>query len=326
MKRCFPLICLIAILTVNFVLPIAIVNAASSLKIVILCFDDGRISHYNIVLPLLTSYGIKATFFVIPNVVGTKPAYANNETLMSWEQIKTIANNGHEIGSHSVAHVLLNQDNLAKEALIYQLEKSKAFIYGNISYAPVSFAYPGGDYNLTVLSYVKQYYQFARTIDWDNDWRAGEQIPGIFNRDRLSFDGFRKLPSAVIFHNGTNSSYPGSGYGKQLIDQLVSSSSGNTVVFSFHTILADSYYNPDWTFADYETAGLGTMPITRSHLQEIIEYGISKGVKFTSVRDALQMSYTTKNVNYNVYSLATTIVSVAMLAVVLAFLKKVKPA
>ena len=58
-----------------------------------LTFDDGRDSQVDVGLPLLYSFGVKATFYPLPEAVG--------ERLEGW---KAAAAAGHEIGNHTVGH------------------------------------------------------------------------------------------------------------------------------------------------------------------------------------------------------------------------------
>ena len=56
-------------------------------------FDDGCPNQFTAALPLFDARGYKATFFPTPAM--------NNP---NWANLKKMADNGHEIGSHSVTH------------------------------------------------------------------------------------------------------------------------------------------------------------------------------------------------------------------------------
>jgi len=101
-----------------------------------LSFDDGHISDFEIVLPLLKEYGAQGTFFVTPNYVG-------KEGYMSWEQIKVLGEAGMEIGSHSLNHQYMTT--LSTEQLLMELKDSKTQIEQHTCKEVVSFAYPFGD-------------------------------------------------------------------------------------------------------------------------------------------------------------------------------------
>jgi peptidoglycan/xylan/chitin deacetylase (PgdA/CDA1 family) len=108
----------------------------------ILTFDDGDLSIYAIVFPLLKKYDIKATFFIITDFVGTV-GYVN------WEQLKEMSDYRNvkgeklfSIGSHSLDHKRF--DEIPAEQIPHELAESKSVIEKNTG-APVwYFALPFG--------------------------------------------------------------------------------------------------------------------------------------------------------------------------------------
>jgi len=63
--------------------------------------------------------------------------------LMSWDEIRTLHRQGHEIGSHSMSHTLLPQ--LDDAAIHYEVADSKAAIEAALQAPVTSFCYPNGD-------------------------------------------------------------------------------------------------------------------------------------------------------------------------------------
>ena len=86
-------------------------------------FDDGAPSHYTDAAPLFDKYGYKATFYLVTN---WNP---------NWAEFQKLADNGHEIGSHSDNHY---QNMKGEEA------SSKTNIESKISskYGCITVAYP----------------------------------------------------------------------------------------------------------------------------------------------------------------------------------------
>jgi peptidoglycan/xylan/chitin deacetylase (PgdA/CDA1 family) len=123
-------------------------------KVVILNFDDSQKSQYTNAKPILDKYGFKATFDVICNYVDKKDGY------MNWKDIKTLRDEGHDIGSHSMSHVRLTD--LSKKSIEYEVGKSKKCLedYG---IKPTSFEYPfsTGSDNKTIVDIVAKYYELA---------------------------------------------------------------------------------------------------------------------------------------------------------------------
>ena len=68
-----------------------------------LTFDDGSADNYEVSLGALEKFGIKATFFLIPGLLGGKLATQfGDQPLMEVSQAREIAALGHEIGAHTM--------------------------------------------------------------------------------------------------------------------------------------------------------------------------------------------------------------------------------
>ena len=104
---------------------------------VALSFDDGHVSDYDIVLPLLQAHDATATFFITSNFVG-------REGYLSWAQVKRLHEAGMEIGSHSLSHPY--STTISQEELMIEMQQSKFQIEQKIGAEVRSFAYPYGDY------------------------------------------------------------------------------------------------------------------------------------------------------------------------------------
>jgi peptidoglycan/xylan/chitin deacetylase (PgdA/CDA1 family) len=129
-------------------------NKRSTDKVVSFIFSDGLKSQFTNAKPILDKYGFKATFDVICNYVDKKEGY------MNWTDIKTLRDEGHDIGSHSMSHVRLTD--LSKKSIEYEVGKSKKCLedYG---IKPTSFEYPfsTGSDNKTIVDIVAKYYELA---------------------------------------------------------------------------------------------------------------------------------------------------------------------
>ena len=108
----------------------------------IISFDDGDLSMYAIVYPLLKELGIKATFFIVPNYVGTVG-------YMNWDQMREMAQYRTPEGerlfffeSHSLRHSRLGE--LSKEDVRYELSESKRIIEEELGDTVTVIALPFG--------------------------------------------------------------------------------------------------------------------------------------------------------------------------------------
>ncbi len=115
---------------------------------VVITIDDAYSSVFEYAWPILKKYNIPFTLFVSTDVIDNKtPGY------MSWEEIRTLRDNGVTIGSQTKSHphmYKLNKDKIIKEIIM----SNKRFI-AEIGSKPKIFAYPYGEYNLEVLKQVK---------------------------------------------------------------------------------------------------------------------------------------------------------------------------
>lgn len=62
-----------------------------------LSFDDGGVSFYNIIMPILEKYGFKGYFFIATSFIG-------QEGFLTEQMIKEMYSRGHVIGGHSHTH------------------------------------------------------------------------------------------------------------------------------------------------------------------------------------------------------------------------------
>ncbi len=143
-------------------------------KDVILAFDDAWKSQFTFAKPILDKYGFKGSFFIVCNYVGKTP------DRMTWDDVQTLEKQGHDIESHSMNHIPL--DDLSQQQLNYEIGQSKQCIIdhsigtntNNNDISTISnnrsvpiFAYPFdiGHANMTVINTVAKFYQFGRTGD-----------------------------------------------------------------------------------------------------------------------------------------------------------------
>lgn len=139
-------------------------------------FDDGAPSHVSDAAPVFDKYGYKATFCLVYN---WNP---------NWNGFQSMANNGHEIASHSNSH---GQNMNGEEA------SSKNNIQGKINqkYGVITVAYPNG--NVPVVSTVLQNYIVGRIFN--GSWVGMD--------DEMGKDGpsnWAKVPAIMTGTEGIN--------------------------------------------------------------------------------------------------------------------------
>lgn len=155
-------------------------------KPIVITFDDGWENQYIYAFPLLSKYGLTATFFVFTNAIG-------HERYLTWEQVQILSDAGMIIGSHSKSHPYLNLifDN---EKLIEELADSKSILENKIKKEVNTFAYPFGVMTPEIASLLKNYGYIAARKFSGGVYKLGDDpfsIKGLHVTD--DFDHFKWL-------------------------------------------------------------------------------------------------------------------------------------
>ena len=156
-------------------------------KTVIITFDDGFANNYEGAFLPLTKRGMKATWFIVSNCVGSTSTWLDpadrNTNMLTAEQLCEMDAEGMEIGSHTITHPDLTT--LSEFAFEQEIRQSKIELE-NIIQAPVwSFAFPYGRYHNKIIDCVKNSgYRFACSVR-----------PGFYSTRASDFE----LPRITIF-------------------------------------------------------------------------------------------------------------------------------
>ena len=110
-------------------------------RTVVLTFDDGHASHFELVAPLLVRYRFTGTFFVTTSFLG-RAGY------LTWEQVHKLRFLGMEIASHGATHRPLTQ--LSPTELTEELVSSKQVLEQRLGAPITALAAPGGFWNAAV--------------------------------------------------------------------------------------------------------------------------------------------------------------------------------
>ena len=111
-------------------------HKSNNINEVLLTFDDGNSSDYEIVFQMLDERKINAIFFLIVDRVGNK-GYVN------WSQVKEMHKYGMIFGSHGLNHKAM--DKLSDKDALNEFVKSKSILEDNLGSAINCFSYPYGD-------------------------------------------------------------------------------------------------------------------------------------------------------------------------------------
>jgi peptidoglycan/xylan/chitin deacetylase (PgdA/CDA1 family) len=138
-------------------------------KAVIIVFDRGYKNQFTNAKPILDKYGFKASFFVICSYVdgngyyklsGGKERLLDIDNAMSWDQLRRLDKEGHDIESHGMNHRYLR--NLTSEELEHEISGSKECLEDH-GLRPTYFQFPNnkGADNSTILKMISQFFDFG---------------------------------------------------------------------------------------------------------------------------------------------------------------------
>ena len=116
-------------------------------KAFLISFDDGFEDNYSNAFPILQRYKITAVIYLATGLVGKTNQWMSKLTfserkMLTWTQIKDMASQGIDFGSHTVSHPRLTElddGNVNKELI-----KSKQLIEDQLGIECRHFAYPYG--------------------------------------------------------------------------------------------------------------------------------------------------------------------------------------
>jgi len=126
-------------------------------KTVVLTFDDGFLSHYEKVFPILKKYNFPATFFVSTGLVGGSMNNSQGlpQSTMTWEQIKEMSQSPLiDIEPHGVSHKDFSKIPLLEAER--EIIESKNEIEQRLNKKCFSFAFPRGGCNQDLAGLVKR--------------------------------------------------------------------------------------------------------------------------------------------------------------------------
>ncbi len=149
-----------------------------------LTFDDGYADFATYAVPVLRSYGFTATVFPIAGLLGgdnSWDAKGPRKPLMTAGQLREVASEGMEIGSHGLRHVSLVS--VASEALAAETEESRRLLQELSGQDIGGFCYPYGHIDGRVVDQVRAAgYTYGCAI-WRSDFTGPHALPRTYIGD-----------------------------------------------------------------------------------------------------------------------------------------------
>ncbi|MEJ6644611.1 MAG: autotransporter-associated beta strand repeat-containing protein [Akkermansiaceae bacterium] len=226
--------------------PLGILKKPIPERLVVFTFDDGCASHATIAAPILKKYGFNGTFYV-------SDAYLFRERkdwYMTWRQIRTMSEQGFEIGNHTRGHGQLSMTDVGGcQAYVWTLEDE---MIANRIPRSTTFCWPFYDTNPKFYPLLQSWgYTFAR---------------GGHGR---TYDPTKDNPFDVP-------SFAAGGVGQTLegmISAVQQATAGKVVVITFHGT------------PDMEHAGVGIDP---DLFEDLVEYLKDNNYKVIAMRDLVE--------------------------------------
>ncbi|HEY3997340.1 MAG TPA: polysaccharide deacetylase family protein [Candidatus Xenobia bacterium] len=125
-------------------------------RVASLTFDDGYEDAHSIVLPMLQQFNMPATFYLPTSWMGAgqAPSACGALPLMTWEQVRELAQHGFDIGGHTVNHLSLKD--IPPSAARREIQEGRARLEEQLGCSVSSFAYPNGSYDQRIRDIVEE--------------------------------------------------------------------------------------------------------------------------------------------------------------------------
>lgn len=170
-------------------------DAVGELPDVVITFDDGHISNYDLAMPLLAERGLTAYIFVTGKFVGSRPHFCHAEHLQK------MAQGGMEIGSHGMTHLFF--DDLNDEQAECELRQSMRQLSEQCGRSVKSISFPGGRYSQRTLEisrgagYAQLFGSEVGTVK-QSDVTAIPPLKRVAIRRGTTLDEFDKIINADV--------------------------------------------------------------------------------------------------------------------------------
>ena len=147
----------------RFVLGRPIEGVSTKQPPLIISFDDGLLSNYEVAAPLLEERGLIGWFFVPTELIGQPPAaqsaycdaheinidaqdrdHASVRIAMSWAELSDLSRRGHAIGCHTATHRRMRGD-LSETVVTREIVGAARALQENLGRETLSFAWVGGE-------------------------------------------------------------------------------------------------------------------------------------------------------------------------------------
>lgn len=171
-------------------------------EVAAITFDDGFKETYHWAVPVLKSLGLPAAFFFVTGLVGerskwTKSNGSPGDHLMDWDEVKALANDGFEVGSHTRTHPVLTE--LERYQAEEEITLSKEDLESRLGIPVDFFAYPYGRYDSDISALVQKIGHRAACSTEPGFNNNTTDLFGLRRIEIMGGDSFRSFTRKVTF-------------------------------------------------------------------------------------------------------------------------------
>ena len=153
---------------------------------VAITFDDGYADIFENAFPIMQEMGFVGVVYIYVDHVGLNG-------FVTYEQIKTLAESGWEIGNHSMSHEDLSRNH---SDLAYEVQESRLTLQQAVGVIVETFAYPYGKSDGTVIAFVKSSDYLAGMglgLNWHHTLDSLFDLSRIEVRGDVDISSFKKF-------------------------------------------------------------------------------------------------------------------------------------
>jgi peptidoglycan/xylan/chitin deacetylase (PgdA/CDA1 family) len=169
---------------------------------VVLTFDDGYRNFLTSALPRLTARNLPVSVFLITDRISSESqsqmkgwSESDDETFLSWNEVKELQQHGVEFGSHTCSHPKLSE--IARLEAERELRVSHQTIAAQLAQAKMPFAFPYGAYSEAVIEITRKLpYTCALTTDAGTNTPVTD--PFLLRRNLIGDDDAEALFAARV--------------------------------------------------------------------------------------------------------------------------------
>ena len=175
-------------------------NAPLPPRPVMLTFDDGYLSNYDLALPMVREHGYSATVFIVSGMLGATNAWDSDEIqepLLALDHVRELQSQGFEFQSHTRTHPRLTE--IPPKDALEELTRSRTELEQALGAPVKAIAYPWGRHDDAVERLAEEAgyeggFTVRRRVNFDHTPMLALRRIGVSHTtslSRLGWDLFR---------------------------------------------------------------------------------------------------------------------------------------